>query len=221
VKEGEWNKEIVRTDMLTKKFKKRDGTTMFPTQHDITPANVDACITVLGNLLEPGNNALVVSKPHLECIKAICDKFPQYKDQILFRFTIGASDNDILAYWEPGAPTFEDRLEALKYAFESGFNTSISMEPVLDWPNVVANFEKMAPYVTDSIWIGTMNYIDQRVDSITKEDRDRIALMKKWQCMKRYTGVYDRLKDHPLIKWKESMKEALGLEIPEEDGLDI
>lgn len=221
VKPGEWDKEVIRPNALTKRFGKKDGTIMFPTQHDITPGNVDACITMLGNMLKPGNNVLIVSKPHLECIKAICDKFAEYKDQILFRFTIGASDNDILSYWEPGAPSFEERLEALKYAFDNGFSTSVSMEPVLDWPNVVANFDIMAPYVTDSIWIGVMNYIDQRVDVITKEDRERVDIMKKWQCMKRFTGVYNRLKDHPLIKWKESMKEALGLEIPDEIGLDI
>lgn len=67
----------------------------------------------------------------------------------------------------------------------------------------------------------TKDHFKGPFDVISKEDRERVAKMKKRQCMKRFVGVYNRLKDHPLIRWKESMKEALGLEIPDEIGLDI
>jgi DNA repair photolyase len=219
--EGSWTDEKIQTKMLNKKFGLRDGVTMFPTTHDITPTNLDACLTVLKNVLSPGNSVLVVSKPHIDCIKSLCDSLGEYKEQILFRFTIGASDNDILSYWEPGAPNYEERLSSLKYAFDNGFRTSVSMEPVLDWKNIVSVFKEMAPFVTDSIWVGAMNFIEQRVKIENDEDRIRAVEIKRHQHIETYQEVYSELKDHPLIKWKESLKEALGLEEASEDGLDI
>jgi hypothetical protein len=33
--------------------------------------------------------------------------------------------------------------------------------------------------------------------------------------------IYEMFKNDPLIKWKESIKKVVGLEIPTESGLDI
>src|SRR5271157_6268802 len=52
-----------------KKIGKRKGTIMFPSSHDITPVTLDHCIEFLDMLLSAGNNVLLVSKPHLECVK--------------------------------------------------------------------------------------------------------------------------------------------------------
>ena len=221
VKDGEWGDEIINWDNVQKIFTKREGVTMFPTQHDITPKTLDACVITLKNLLEPGNNVLIVSKPHLECIKVLCEELKQYKEQVLFRFTIGASDDKILQYWEPKAPKYQERFDSLKYAFESKFATSISMEPCLDWEKVIINFLTFAPYVTNSIWIGAMNFVDQRVQIKTEEDKSRVDILKSFQTIGVYEQIYEVLKNHPLIKWKESIKSALGLEMPETIGLDI
>ena len=44
----------------------------------------------------PGNSVLITSKPRLDCIRAICDKYAAHNvtgtNQIMFRFTIGAID---------------------------------------------------------------------------------------------------------------------------------
>ena len=75
---------------------KRDGTIMFLTAHDITPASLRPSITVLRNLCDAGNNVLVVSKPHPQCIMRLCQELSQHNhagtDRILFRFTIGGLD---------------------------------------------------------------------------------------------------------------------------------
>jgi DNA repair photolyase len=217
----EWSHSVLRAKAFDKRIGKRQGTTMFPTQHDITPANYEHCVRYLRMLLEPGNDVLIVSKPHLECIEGLCRELEQYKQQILFRFTIGAYDDTVLRYWEPGAPCFGERLASLQHAHWDGFQTSVSMEPVLDWRRVLDTFHLLIPNVTQSIWIGTMNYIDQRVAVETEEDARMIADMKEWQTQETFEAVYEALKDHPLVRWKESMKEALGLEIPTEVGLDI
>jgi DNA repair photolyase len=136
--DAEWIKPRLRVEEVGRKRYLKSGTIMFPTTHDITPEFLEPCITVLKKLLEAGNRVLVVSKPHLACIERICKEFSQYKDRILFRFTIGAFDNDLLAFWEPGAPTFDERLACLKLAYDCGFQTNVSVEPMLDSPNVVA-----------------------------------------------------------------------------------
>lgn len=48
---------------------------MFPTTHDLSPNTRDACLTVLDHILAPGNSVLITTKPHLESIRAVCDRF--------------------------------------------------------------------------------------------------------------------------------------------------
>ena len=144
------------------------GRIMFPTTHDITPDTLEPCLTVLGKLLVAGNDVLVVSKPHLECIKRICQDFAEFRNQFTFKFTIGADDDSILGFWEPHAPKFGERFDCLKYAFRNGFQTSVSMEPMLNTPHAVDLFHRFAPFVTDTIWLGKMNRIRNNV-----QDRPR------------------------------------------------
>jgi len=74
-----WEQEIISVLKITRPFKKKEGRIMFPTTHDITPDNLDFCMAFLGNILESGNEVLVVSKPHIECIQTICKRFQEYK----------------------------------------------------------------------------------------------------------------------------------------------
>lgn len=210
---------MLREKEVRKRRKDAGGTVMFPTTHDILPEFLEPCLTVIGSILEAGNRLLIVSKPHLECIEAVCREFAGYREKILFRFTIGAMDHAILKYWEPGAPTFQERLASLKHAHGQGFATSVSCEPMLDSRNVVGLFHALAPYVTDSIWIGKLNGIDYRVEPGT--DPKAIRRIKDGQTDERVREIYAALKDQPKVKWKESFKEVLGLDLAEEAGLDI
>jgi DNA repair photolyase len=220
--EAEWAKPVVRQESVDRRMGKiAKRAVMFPTTHDITPKTLGPCMTVLRHLLEGGNRVLVVSKPHLECIKEICKKFADFRDTILFRFTIGACDNDLLRYWEPGAPTFEERLASLKHAFKHGFQTSVSIEPILDSSNVVRLFSKLEPWVTDALWIGKMNRIRNCTPVVTREDQRRIAEVEAGQTDERIGGIYAELEDRPKVKWKESIKEVVGLELSGEAGLDV
>lgn len=93
-----WTKPELRKHILNKQFGKRDGTTMFPTQHDLHPDNIKEAIQVLGNLLRNGNDVLIVSKPHVPVIWEICRSFKQHNKQILFRFTIGSANDETLKF---------------------------------------------------------------------------------------------------------------------------
>ena len=154
---NQWPIERIRQHDVLKRHKKYSGRVMFPSSHDITPINIEACLTVLKKLLNAGNQVLIVSKPHMECIEKICDAFMSYRDQILFRFTIGACDDGILSFWEPNAPSYDERKNCLIYAHEAGFKTSVSVEPMLDSANIDLLINDLMPHVTNSIWIGTMN----------------------------------------------------------------
>lgn len=130
---AEWTRE--RHLPLPKKPKKHAGAiTMFPTTHDITPANLDHCLCLLRMLLQAGNQVLIVSKPHVYCMAEICNllrSVPIRHDQVEFRFSIGAVDDDVLSFWEPAAPRLNERLDALRLVWSLGYRTSVSCEPLL------------------------------------------------------------------------------------------
>lgn len=214
------SKMIVNWSAVNKKWKKYDGAVMFPTTHDITPSVLEPCLTTIGHILEAGNQILIVSKPHLECIKAICQKFEPAKDRILFRFTIGAINDALFSHWEPNAPKFPERLECLKYAYYAGFQTSVSVEPMLDRANMVALVRITEGYITDSIWIGKMNQIGKRVKIVTDEDRLQVKRIIEGQTDKQILSLYQVLRDNHKVKWKESIKQVVGLPLATEAGLD-
>ncbi len=218
-----WKDEEVKQSLFTKKYRKRDGNIMFPSTHDITLDNLELSLTFLENLLQNGNNVLIVTKPHLEVIEKICKKFLSYKDNILFRFTIGSCDTETLKFWEPGAPSFEERLQSLKYAYEQGFNTSISCEPLLD-TNTIQLAEILLPYVTDAIWIGKPNKLKLHLKMNGITDSESVNMAKKLMADlsdEWILQLYDVYKDNPKIKWKDSIKKIVKIEIPTIRGLDI
>jgi DNA repair photolyase len=194
---------------------------MFPTTHDITPEVLPDCLRFLRGLLEPGNRVLIVSKPHVDCIAAICEQLEAHRSQVLFRFTIGSDDDGILGYWEPGAPTFPERLASLQHAHGLGWETSVSIEPMLDAPNIVRLVDALEPFVTDSIWIGKMNDIGRRVAVETDADRRQVRRIERNQLDGAIRTVYESLRDRPVVKWKESIKDVVGIDRPQVAGLDI
>ena len=180
---------------------------------------LESCVTVLQAILRAGNSVLIVSKPHVGCIERICRDFHDYREQILFRFSIGATTESILAYWEPGAPSFEERLACLRYAHKQGFGTSVSAEPLLDTGQSQCLADALLPYVTDSLWIGKMNQVRSRV--VEGTDEESIRAIERGQTDRSVRAVYDILKHERKIRWKESYKAVLGLQLAETAGMDI
>ena len=196
---------------------------------------------VLEKLLAAGNDVLIVSKPHLDCIRTICNAFGHYSDQfrvvrchdqpdmaddnrlfrIVFRFTIGAVNDRILKFWEPNAPTYEERKAALKYAFDAGFQTSVSAEPMLDAPNIDLLVSDLMPYITDSFWIGEMNHIGRFSKYPGTQFQRALNRIRAGQTPSAIRGIYNRYKHNPMIKWKNGVKKIVGLPIATVPGLDI
>lgn len=218
-----WKFEDLNQAKLLVKPRRRNGRIMFPSSHDITEKHIENIVQYLEGILSAGNKVLIVSKPHFSCIKAMCDKFQRYKSQIIFRFSIGSANSNVLLQWEPFAPGFSERMSSLKLAFEQGFATSISCEPVLD-NNTERLVELVEPYITDSIWIGRVNFLRRRlIMNKQYDDKTRIAadqLMKDTndEYFMELSKIFSNGKK---IKWKDSVKNIIGIDMPENIGMDI
>ncbi len=218
-----WGETEIVKEKVDKAYHKRAGTIMFPTSHDIDPENLTSCIVVLKKMLAAGNRVLIVSKPHLECVKALCRELFVFKKKILFRFTIGSTDDDVLRFWEPGAKGFSERLASLRSAYEAGFETSVSCEPMLDL-NIGNVIEKCRPFVSDAIWLGRANRLRGCIaincpgNQAAKAATERLLSEQTDEYLKQ---LYERYKDDNKIRYKESVKVAAGLTRPTKRGLDI
>src|ERR1035437_277180 len=128
---ADWATEVVSPEKVPAAYRKFKGRVMYPTTHDITPKNIKLSLETLHNLLASGNSVLVVTKAHLLVIQTACVDLVQYRDRLEFRITITSGETATCALWEPGAPAPEERISALRYAYEQGYQTSVSMEPML------------------------------------------------------------------------------------------
>ncbi|MHA1726195.1 MAG: radical SAM protein [Promethearchaeota archaeon] len=201
-KEDNWKIMEIRTHDVEKKYRKRKGRFMFPTAHDITddPKILDVCIKVIRNVISPGNSILITTKPRLSVVKMICEEFKELRDLIQFRFTITTNNSILIKFWEPGAPSFNERLLSLKYAFEKGYKTSISIEPFLS--NPINFIEKLIPYTTESIWIGPMNYIKRK--RINDSEADFYKKIRKLTSSESLIKIYNTLINYNLVRFKDS-----------------
>lgn len=220
-----WKVEELNERKLAAPMKKYSGRVMFPSSHDITPQNLEHSVQFLKKLLEFGNDVLLVTKPHYECITRICTDFQKYRDKILLRFTIGSPDSRTLKLWEPTAPSFAERLKSLKAAYNKDFNTSISIEPILDKRAAIIRLvEKVEPFVSNAIWIGKPNFLIRRLkmNGVTStEILEKAATLERWCSNEEIMKLYSTLKSHRKVKWKESIKKVVGIDISTDSGLDI
>jgi hypothetical protein len=68
-----------------------------------------------------------------------------------------------------------------------------------------------------------MNKPEERID-FSEFDTDMKIYLADYltlQSDKNIHLIYNQFKDNSKIKWKESIKKIVGIEIPEESGLDI
>jgi DNA repair photolyase len=201
------NELTLKKEILNNKFEKRDELTMYPTQHDILFSDIDYHVKFLKNFLKSGSNVLIVSKPNIKSIKVLCEELKPYKSQILFRFTIGSSNNQILKLFELNAPSYEERIESLKFAYNNNFKTSISCEPMLD-DNIQNVINDVSNYVTNTIWLGNMNFAKDRIiknNSYNKEIKNYINKLSTFQNKKHTIELYNKYKDNNKIEFKESI----------------
>jgi len=208
--EDNWKNMIINQNAVNKKYGKYKGRVMFPSTHDIIdePEVQEACFIVIHKLLQAGNEVLITTKPLLAVTEKIIEIFSTYREQLQFRFTITSIDNLLLSFWEPNAPKFEERFESLKYAYNTNFKTSVSIEPFLDdTPQTLINV--LSPYVTESIWLGPMNYIP--LNNIHESDIHYYKNIRSNYSMEHLREIHEELKSNPIIRFKDSMNNRLRI----------
>ncbi len=207
----QWLEPVIDQKKVDKGYRKKvEGGIMFPSTHDITKRNLSEYLCVLHKLLDAGNNVLIVTKPHLGCIEAICESCAFQKDQIKFRFTIGSSDQRVLSFWEPNAPGIAERLNCLQYAYSEGYKTSVSCEPLLEPWSVMPLIETLQVAVTETIWIGTANKLIQRTKWKLNRNHPEIRKLLEWQSIRHMREIRFLLCDNPKVRWKDSYVEPLN-----------
>jgi DNA repair photolyase len=204
---NDWHREELTKHALLSSYPNRDGVVMFPSTHDITFHNLIEYVRVAKLILASGNQLLIVSKPRLECIKALIEELAPWKEHILFRLTIGSMDSAVTKFWEPGASCPKERLACLQAAFDAGFNTSISIEPMLQGSDeAIQVVSAVSPYVTETIWVGKMNQAQRRVDT---QFQAQLLSIKQAQSDANILHLHEMLQSNPAIRWKESIKKVL------------
>ncbi|MFA5364734.1 MAG: DUF5131 family protein [Candidatus Bathyarchaeia archaeon] len=201
--EDTWSIMKINQTKLNKNYGKKTGRVMFPSSHDITddPEIENMCFSVLSNLLKNGNDVLVTTKPNFSTIKKIISRFKKYQEIMQFRFTITSLDNNLLKFWEPNAPLFQERMDSLKFAFNEGFRTSVSIEPFLDYdPEELVR--QVEPYCTESIWIGKMNYIQR--NNLTSLEQEYYEKVRENYTLEHLEEIFLNLKENPKIRFKDS-----------------
>ena len=188
------------------------GRWMFPTTHDITPRNMIRCAGALSNLLAAGNEVLIVTKPVPAAVTHVAQALSCFKGAITWRLTIGSADDAVLKYWEPGAPTFKQRLAALYYLNSHGWKVGVSCEPMLDL-DIMAVVKAVLPAVTDEIWIGLPNRLAAQVAMNCPGDKE--AARRAKELMAGFTDahlamLYLMFEAEKEIRWKDSIRERLG-----------
>ncbi len=210
---ADWTTEQLRPRDVDKGYKKRRGVVMFPSSHDITPTNFRGTYLVLMKLVHAGNKVLIVTKPHYDIITVICDSFVNYVDNIMFRFTIGSMDDNILSACEPFAPNYLERKRCLMEAFDRGFNTSVSVEPMLDLENIDGLVNDLLPYITHTIWIGKLNYV-YKLFYRTAGDidfLDHLARINREQSDNNIIRLWCHLESEEKTRWKSSIRKIVDM----------
>lgn len=212
----EWCKERIAGG-YSKPVKKLDGVIMFPTTHDITEFYQPYAEQKLFELLNVGNNVLVVSKPDFEIMQRVLSQFMEYKKQLEIRYTIGTTYDDMSRYFEPGASLPEERFRALQWAYSQGFKTSVSIEPMLGSVDEAAKVvDAVTPFTVGKIWIGKMNKPHQRID---KKHHNSVFFerLEMAQCDTEIIRLARWYRGNEIIEWKDSIKQVKIVEVKNEN----
>jgi hypothetical protein len=206
--DAEWEVPSVEMDK-TEIYEKVDGTVMFPSTHDITPTTLNAYLTTAENILRSGNRLLIVSKPSMQCIPALCASLLPYREEITFRFTVSTMDENTTSLLEPGAPSPEERITCLKHAYEMGFKTSVSSEPLLGGLQTAqAIYASTEPFITENIWFGKLN--KPPIKNQPSPVVEKLAWIKQQQTDDRIKGMHLVFAECNKVQWKDSIQKVIG-----------
>ena len=182
---------------------------IFPSRHDLTPRILPTAVKWLRRCLRARNKVIVVSKPRLSTLARFCAQLAEFKPQILFRFSITSLDSDLSRLWEPFAPPPHERLLCLRWAYERGWRTSVSCEPMLGGvEGALAVYGAVMPYVTDTCWFGPATNLRQCVfeRKTCPEVEAACQRLEMLQAEGELLRLYDALRGDPKVRRKSPIR---------------
>jgi DNA repair photolyase len=226
--------EIARCRRFSRRY---DGVVMFPTTHDWTAGSMDACWDALARLLSADNHVLLVTKlsvAHCEAIIAARDVARRRRSGYLeVRVSVGGLEDRTREFWEPHAPTFNDRIQALEVLASEGITVSASAEPLLEPGNAVALVAALEAAGAREVWIGKANKLRQRTawrraellevtrqraidgfdlhaaDQLRRFDAE-VANLEARQTDAAVMEVVRQLGGNPKVRWKDSYAQVIA-----------
>lgn len=214
----QWCEPKIDSARVDKDYGRYEGRVMFPSAHDVTMRNANECLVVLRKLLEAGNEVLIVSKPDWNVIQLVMEALKYWQSQVMFRVTIGSCFDNVLKFWEPGAPNFDSRIKSLCCSFLEGWRTSVSCEPYLDChpAHVVALYEQCAPFLSrdpaGGMWFGMLRHWNSRVDLAGATEQEINLYVEPLRAAQSDAFVHLLVKEldgKPHVRWKDSIQEVI------------
>ncbi|MFX1340639.1 MAG: hypothetical protein ACFFDK_18660, partial [Promethearchaeota archaeon] len=99
---------------------------------------------------------------------------------------------------------------SLRYANSLNYKTSVSIEPFLD-KDPIPLVKKLYLYVSETIWIGKMNYIKRNYNSI--QELNFYSEIRENYKIQNILRIIFQLRRYKKIRYKDSIAK-LNLEIP-------
>ena len=228
----EWHMVEVHPEKVVKlEGKHFIGRVMIPTTHDIV-GGAGLVHDALYNLLSADNDVVVVTKAAPwnvrivpDVYRAVCELgIVRYAPEV--RMSITCMDDAIAEFWEPGAARPVDRRKALIDSMAAGLPTSVSAEPLLEPDRAMELVDWVSPYChTDEhgrggeIWIGKCNHLTRRTKwAVGRVPGIETAVrrLEAGQTTHRVLQIYHALREHPMVRWKDSYKAVL-----KRHGIDV
>jgi hypothetical protein len=83
------------------------------------------------------------------------------------------------------------------------------------------NFMQRWGLVTDAIWVGTMNNIGRYYKKVGPEVQAALDVIINGQTNEIIHEIYARHRNNAKIKWKNEIKEIIGIPLAPKPGMDI
>ena len=163
------------------------------------------------NLSETNNVQIRNSK--VSYSEKICNRI-NTSYPITFIYDIRSCNSELLKFWEPNAPSFEERLESLKIVNSKGFRTIVFCSYPLDG-DTFELAEALSPHC-DHLIVEITKKLDEFL--FESELTDPIKVQKAEEVLKIQTGDWllnlgKKLKDNPTVWWDDHTREFLDSKI--------
>lgn len=186
---------------MRKTMEKCDKTVMVPTTHDLYPEFNELNLAVLKSLTMVYRRVLVVTKGSPAAVDYLTHNLRRWSDEMAarfeFRFTITSHQEELVSYWEPGAPSLHDRFRSMTFAIQRGFKVSVSIEPFLSEPR---NLIDILPEGVSEIWVGIMD----------QPPREHPRFKSLYSRENLLNIAYD-LADDDRVKFKDRFRKRTGM----------